>query len=105
MRQWEYEINGSTLRELIRNEEDNSFTVLKQVALEIKFFIRGIKNEDMVFEFDDLLERVEGDISYGEENLISFLKEEDYGSMKEYVDGLLTEFYDLCDRWDIFVKS
>lgn len=100
MRQWKSRINGTQLREVIKN--GTPFEVLKTLQLELKFKIKRIKDEDEKYAFEDLFDLVDSDVALGEEGLQAYVTEEDW-TLQELVDDRLTQFYDLCDQFDIWV--
>lgn len=100
MRKWESKINGTQLREEIKN--GNSFEILKELTLQLKLKINRIKDEDEKYEFEDLYELVKSDVEIGEEGLVNWLYEENW-SMTELVDDRLHQFYDLCDKYNVWV--
>lgn len=100
MREWKSRINGKQLRDEIKN--GTPFEVLKVLKMELKFKLNRINDEFQKGEFEDLFSLVESDVSLGEQGIQQYVKEESW-SMKELVDDRLHQFYDLCDKYDIWV--
>lgn len=106
MREWKSKINGKHLRALINDGE--SFKILQ----ELEGAIKRISNKPNSFkldehdkeEFDELLYTVESDTSAGEEALKEYIRGENWiRNINELVDDRLSQFYDLCDKNDIWV--
>lgn len=101
VRKWEKYFNGTELRDVIRT--NNSFNTLVTLNKELIYFIKTLKG-DMEYEFEGLQDLVYGDIHSGEEELLDWIRTEDvYESLEELADDRLAQFYDLCDRWDVWV--
>lgn len=100
MRKWKSQINGKQLREDIQN--DTPFEVLKTLRTELKFKLKRIKDEHEKECFEELYDLVDSDVELGEEGLKEYVEKEDW-TLQELVDDRLTQFYDLCDSFDIWV--
>lgn len=106
MREWKSKINGKHLRALI--DEGETFKILQELECTVK----RITNKSNLFkldeydkeEFGDLLYTIESDTYAGEEALIEYVKGENWiSNINELVDDRLSQFYDLCDKHDIWV--
>jgi hypothetical protein len=105
MRNWKLEFDGALLRDTINNGNDE-FLTLEILKKELGLFIKNIRDEDMKYEFEDLHELVCSEVDGGKAELLDWLDSEDIADdLEEFVNGRLTEFYDLCDRWDVWVKT
>lgn len=100
MREWKSKINGSQLREEIKN--GNSFEILKVLKSDLYFKINRIKDVHEKYEFEDLYELVKSDVDMGEVELIKYVKDENW-NMTDLVDDRLHQFYDMCDKYDVWV--
>lgn len=106
MREWKSKINGKHLRTLI--DEGESFKILQELESSVK----RISNKPDSFkldeydheEFKDLLYTIESDTHAGEEALIEYVNGENWLSgITELVDDRLSQFYDLCDKYNIWI--
>ena len=100
MKKWESRINGKQLREEIR--KGVPFDVLKTLRMELKFKLNRMNDEEQKEEFDELYDLVDSDVELGEEGLKTFVENEGW-TLQELVDDRLAQFYDLCDRHNVWV--
>lgn len=108
MKEWKYTIYGRGLRESIanmRNSDILEVSDVKQILELLKSCYEQIKSRideyDWEFEFDFPYEIVIDDIVILENWRGHFPGFEDLG---ELVDDRLTEFYDLCDDYRIWIS-
>ncbi|KOS61494.1 hypothetical protein FJQ98_16365 [Lysinibacillus agricola] len=106
MREWKSQVNGKHLRVLI--DEGESFKILQ----ELESIVKRISNNSNSFkldeydkeEFEELLGTIESDTYAGEAALMDYIKGENWiSNIDELVDDRLSQFYDLCDKHDIWV--
>lgn len=107
MREWKSNINGKHLRALIN--EGETFKILQ----ELEGVVKRITNKSNLFkldeydkeEFGELLYTIESDTYAGEEALMEYVKGENWiSNINELVDDRLSQFYDLCDKHNIWVS-
>ena len=106
MKKWEYTlINGKELRNEIANDNAKGvINALKKCYNEILNNYKFIDDYDRT-QFEDACEYLNGDIEIIEDCESGLDNIEEYGfeDIDELVNDRLTEFYDLCDDFNIWV--
>lgn len=101
MRKWKSKINGKNLRDVIKSGDE--FETLKVLVTELHFKIKRITDIDEMYEYEDLYELVKSDVEIGKEELLEYVKQNEW-SLNELVDDRLCQFYDLCDKYDVWIS-
>jgi len=102
MTQWNYKINGERLREA--TQKDDEWETLVELDKVLKSFAPKIKDEYMAQDFEELIEIVDSEVLEGKDAIEQFLEEEDaQEDLQELVNDRLSEFYDLCDGWRVWI--
>lgn len=108
MENWTYKLDGSLLREAIRN--DTPFITLGVMVTIVKRFNAHMDNvnafpDNMKKDFFEYYEDVLNDFSMGEDELYNYVVIDECiaNNLTEYVDYRLSELTDLCKEWKVWL--
>lgn len=105
MKEWKHTISGKLLREAITNGEDNASSAIATLEL-LKFCYNKIhskiEEDDWRCDFDWPYEVVSDDIEFLKED--GNLSDIGFDSFYDLVNDRLNTFYDLCDKYRIWIS-
>lgn len=108
MNDWKYQMKGVLLREAMKT--DTPFILLGSLVTTVKRFNAHMDEvnafpEDMRKEFFDFYHKILNDFTDGEDELYNSVIVDDFVSddLKSFVDFRMSELYELCERWKVWL--